>query len=100
MADPFEQHERRSAEQAAAYAVEERALRQAKPASAADDLTLEERVRARVENAIWKRDGKMLYEPRGEDAVRQEATETIENWTNTELLSAISLELQEMAEGK
>lgn len=56
--------------------------------------TLEEKVRERVENAIWKRDGKALEVPRDAYAVQQDVNETIDNWSMSELLSAISLELE------
>ena len=59
------------------------------------DLTLAERVRARVEFSILKRDGKMLEHPRDQAAVTQDVEETINNWSTTELLDAISLELEE-----
>lgn len=94
MADPLEDHERRSAEQAAAYDSEQHQLQQAQPVKDAD-LTLAERVRARVEFSIWKRDGKMLEHPRDQAAVTQDVEETINNWSTTELLDAISLELEE-----
>lgn len=99
MADPFADHERRSAEQAAAYASEERQRQQAQPVKDAD-LTLAERVRARVEFSIWKRDGKMLEHPRDQAAVTQDVEETINNWSTTELLDAISLELEEKEKGE
>ncbi len=100
MAEPFEDHERRSAAHAAAYAAEERARQQAQRATPADDLTLAERVRARVEFSIWKRDGKMLETPRDDYAVQQDVEETINGWSTTELLDAISLELEEKEAGR
>ena len=42
-----------------------------------------------------KRDGKMLEHPRDQAAVTQDVEETINNWSTTELLDAISLELEE-----
>lgn len=103
MADPFGDHERRSAAQAAAYAAEDRQRRQTTagpngPISGAD-LTLEERVRARIEFSVRKRDGKMLEQPRSDHEVQQEIDETINGWTMMELLSAISLELDEKEKG-
>lgn len=103
MADPFGDHERRSAEQAAAYAAEDRQRRQVAAGPngpiPADDLTLEERVRARIEFSVRKRDGKMLEQPRSDHEVQQEIDETINGWTMMELLSAISLELDEKEKG-
>lgn len=105
MADPFADHERRSAEQAAAYAAENRALQQRRPAAGPNgpinpsDLTLTERVRARVEFMIRKRDGKMLDAPRSDYEVDQEIEETINQWSTLELLDAISLELEEKENG-
>lgn len=99
MANPFADHERRSAEQAAAYAAEDRQRQQVQPVKDAD-LTLAERVRARVEFSIWKRDGKMLEHPRDQAAVTQDVEETINNWSTTELLDAISLELEEKEKGE
>lgn len=105
MADPFADHERKSAEQAAAYAAEERALQQRQPAAGPNgpinpsDLTLTERVRARIEFMIRKRDGKMLDAPRTDYEVDQEIEETINGWSTLELLDAISLELEEKENG-
>jgi hypothetical protein len=105
MADPFADHERKSAEQAAAYAAENRALQQRRPAAGPNgpinpsDLTLTERVRARVEFMIRKRDGKMLDVPRSDYEVDQEIEETINQWSTLELLDAISLELEEKEAG-
>jgi hypothetical protein len=103
MADPFGDHERRSAEQAAAYAAEERQRRQTTMGPNGPipgvDLTLEERVRARIEFSVRKRDGKMLEQPRPEHQVQEEIEDTINGWTMLELLSAISLELEEKETG-
>ncbi len=106
MADPFADHERKSAEQAAAYAAENRALQQRRPTDGPNvninpsDLTLTERVRARVEFMIRKRDGKMLDVPRSDYEVDQEIEETINQWSTLELLDAISLELEEKEAGR
>ncbi len=106
MADPFADHERKSAEQAAAYAAENRALQQRRPTAGPNgpinpsDLTLTERVRARVEFMIRKRDGKMLDVPRSDYEVDQEIEETINQWSTLELLDAISLELEEKEAGR
>lgn len=105
MADPFADHERRSAAHAAAYAAEERALQQRQPTAGPNgpinpsDLTLTERVRARIEFMIRKRDGKMLEAPRSDYEVDQEVEETINGWSTLELLDAISLELEEKEAG-
>lgn len=95
----FTPGQRRSAEQAAAYAAEERQLQQAQPVKAAD-LTLAERVRARIEFSIWKRDGKMLEQPRDQYAVDQDVEQTINEWSMTELLDAISMELEAKENGE
>lgn len=100
MAEPFEDHERRSAAHAAAYAAEERAHQQAQRATPADDLTLAERVRARVEFSVWKCDGKNLETPRDDYAVKQDVEAIINGWSTTELLDAISLELEEKEAGR
>lgn len=105
MADPFADHERKSAEQAAAYEAENRALQQRQPTAGPNgpinptDLTLTERVRARIEFMIRKRDGKMLDAPRTDYEVDQEIEETINGWSTLELLDAISLELEEKENG-
>ncbi len=65
-----------------------------------ENSTLAERVRARVEFSIWKRDGKMLEQPRDQAAVTQDVEETINNWSTTELLDAISLALEEKEKGE
>lgn len=81
-------------------AAEQRSLAQANADDARANLDLEERVKARVEFRVRKRDGKMLDEPRSDYEVDQEVEETINGWSNMELLSAIALELTEMANGE
>lgn len=64
-----------------------------------ENSTLAERVRARIEFMIRKRDGKMLEAPRSDYEVDQEIEETINGWSTLELLDAISLELEEKEAG-
>lgn len=64
----------------------------------ADDLTLEERVRARVRFSVQKHEAQ-AYEMT-EDMIDTRVEEVINGWSNLELLAAISLELEEKDAGR
>lgn len=95
MADPFEDHERRSAQQAAAYASEDRQRQQAQPVKSAD-LTLADRVRARVEFSVRKC---AVYDM-DDYQISRTVDETIDAWSTSELLNAISIELEAKENGE